>query len=350
MTNIKIRNLVVCILGIILICAVIGVVLPQFGHFSVTLPVEHKTEITNEKLSQFPLMLNVSGNQILDADGQTVILKGVMPPDPAVLNRRGKFNREFFSAIQATNANVIRIPVHPEEWVKDEDYLWRYLFPIVGWAGEMNMYVIIDWHYIGNIATGAGSQMPDIDTASKDLTLEFWRLNASYFRDAPNVIFEIFNEPESIGVEEWRNNANEIVRVIRDQGAEQVIIVGGIDFGRDLSWVTEKPILGENIAYASHIYPAHSSDLWQYWFGEAAKKYPVLITEWGFMDENRNTSQSYLAGDQKTYGEPFLQYLGARNIGWVACWYDDEWLPPMFTKGWKGYTQYGKFILQKLDQ
>lgn len=342
------RKILLGILGLILVCVVIGVIAGRTGNFTIMLPIEHKIEFTSEKIEQFPLWLNVSGNLIVDEDGQAVILKGVMPPDPSVLNRRGKFNREFFADIRDTNVNVIRIPVHPEEWVKDEDYLWRYLFPIVSWAGEMNMYVIIDWHYIGNVSTGTGPQMPDIDPAPKDLTLDFWDLTANYFRDCPNVIFEIFNEPQSIKAEDWRSNAMEIIQTIRDQKANQIIIVGGLDFGKDLSWVMEDPIIGENIVYASHIYPVHSSNKWEYWFGEVVKKYPVLITEWGFMDENRNAKLSYLAGDETSYGIPFLRYLDEHKIGWVACWYDDKWMPAMFTEGWKGYTHNGDFIIREL--
>ena len=66
------------------------------------------------------------------------------------------------------------------------------------------------------------------------------------------------------------------------------------------------------------------------------------------MDEAEETPNSYLVGDPSTYGEPFLQYLNDHSIGWVACWYDDEWLPPMFTEGRKDFTQYGRFVLQQL--
>jgi hypothetical protein len=49
------------------------------------------------------------------------------------------------------------------------------------------MYAIIDWHYIGNIATGEGSQMPDPAERPRDLRLAFWRATARYFRNAPHV-------------------------------------------------------------------------------------------------------------------------------------------------------------------
>ena len=328
----------------------IYVIISQFGHFSFNLPVEHKVEFSEEAIGTYPSILQVAGNQIKDEDGRVVVLKGVMIPDPAVLKDRGLFDRNLFTGIQATRSNVIRIPVHPDNWVEDADYLWRYLDPIVRWAGELNMYVVIDWHYIGNIATGAGKQMPDIDTSPKDLTVEFWQLTASYFHNAPNVIFEVFNEPESIEAEAWQRNAAEIVQLVREQGANQVIIVGGIDFGRDLSWVIEDPIQGENIAYASHIYPIHSNSGWDHWFGDVAEKYPVLITEWGFMDENRYAGPEYLIGDEVTYGKPLLKYLDARGMGWIGCWYDDQWVPTMFTKGMQVNTRNGDFILRELSK
>jgi len=319
------------------------------GRFSITLPVEHKSEFSEEITSHFPGRLYVSGNRIVDTNGNVILLKGLMPPDPARLMLDGEFNREFFADMASIGANVIRIPVHPENWLHDQVYLWRYLDPVVAWAGDSNIYVIIDWHYIGNVVTGAGPQMPDIEINSKDLTLQFWQLTARYFRNAPNVIFEIFNEPQSIEAEVWHSSATEIIQAIRAQGADQLVIVGGIDYGKDLSWVAELPIDDSNVAYSSHIYPAHSSSSWRHWFGNVSEKYPVVITEWGFMDDSTDSSQAHLVGDQVTYGDPLLTYLWERNMGWVACWFDDKWAPPMFTEDRMSYTKFGEFVLQQLN-
>jgi endoglucanase len=304
-----VRIAAIGLLSFILFCIVLLIIGSSFGHLTIMLPIEHKAEFANKNIGSFPSKIQASSNHINNSNGSIVLLKGLMPPDPARLHSENKFNKEYFNKLRETGANVIRIPVHPENWIQDKDYLWRYLDPIVTWAGESNTYVIIDWHYIGNVATGAGPEMPDIAIKPKELTMEFWKLTARYFRTVPNVIFEIFNEPSSIGAEEWRNNALEIIQAIREQGANQLVVVGGIDYSKDLSWVIEHPITEENIAFASHIYPVHSSNLWDHWFGTVAEKYPVLVTEWGFMDENRNSSESYLAGDQTSYGQPFLEYL-----------------------------------------
>lgn len=284
----------------------------------------------------------------MDASGKAILLKGLMAPDPQKLDYEDNFNQAFYQKIFKAGGNAIRVPVHPDRWVNDKYYLWRYLDPIVSWAGENNNYAIIDLHYIGNIATGVGDEMPDIDEIPKDLTLNFWKQIANYFKDVPNVIFEIYNEPALITSKEWFKCAAEIVATIRKTGAEQLIIIGGIDYSYNLSWVKDSPINDNNIAYATHVYPSKNN--WDYNFGDIAKKYPVIVTEWGFMDENRySTKQKYLVGNVKFFGEPFLEYLEGKNIGWIACWYDDGWEPPMFTKNFKDTSNYGKFVFDKLQ-
>ena len=318
------------------------------GHFLINLPVEHKPSFAID-VSQCPSRLSTSGNKLVDANGKTVVLKGVMPADPAVMRGNGNFNQAFFDEIANSGANVVRIAVHPENWERDSDYLWRYLDPLVTWNCQQGLYTIIDQHFIGNIATSSGDHMADIATHSKDFSLAFWRQVAAYFKDAPHVIFDIFNEPAGISSNTWRVNAAELVDAIRSTGAKQLIIIGGVEYSRDLSWVSSKPVPGENLAFAVHIYPGHSRTSWDYWFGKTSQQYPVLVTEWGWMESDPSGNQPYLVGNQETYGQPLLEYLDAHDIGWVACWYDAEWKPAMFQKGNENFTPFGQFVLQRLS-
>jgi endoglucanase len=43
-----------------------------------------------------------------------------------------------------------------------------------------------------------------------------------------------------------------------------------------------------------------------------------------------------------------MEYLDQRGIGWVACWYDNEWKPAMYEKGFEVLTSFGEFVLQGL--
>lgn len=315
----------------------------------ITLPVKHKPIYTHENLANFPGKLTAEGIQLVNPQGESVFLTGLMPQESSRLHSRNRFGRRLFDRIADTGANVVRVPVDPEIYTLDADYLWRYLDKIVSWAGENGMYVIIDWHYIGNIATGEGKEMIVLeDQTAHELSRAFWQQTAAYFKDTPHVIFEIFNEPAHISAETWRPIAQELIDIIRAQGAEQLIIAGGVEYSRDLSWVSDHPLEDPNLAYAAHIYPAHTSSMWEHWFGETADRYPVLLTEWGFMEDDGDSGHDYLVGDAQNYGVPLLDYADAHLAGWVACWYDDDWFPPMFNKGMKTPTPFGDFVLSRL--
>lgn len=345
----KRRTSLILTVSIIVLCGILALVAQRFGNLSVNLPLEHKP-VFDANTSAYPSPLRAEGNTLVDANGQTVILRGLMPADPAVLRGKGRFERLFFDGMADAGANVIRLPVHPERWERDPDYLWRYLDPAVTWNGENGVYTIIDLHFIGDIGTDRGAQMPDIRTPSRDFAIAFWQQVASYFKNTPHVIFEVFNEPAELSAGDWQTNAQSLVDVIRAAGAEQLIIVGGVEYSRDLSWALETPIRDANIAYAAHIYPAHGKYSWDRWFGDVAEQYPVVMTEWGWMESDPSGKQPYLVGSQENYGEPFLAYLDQRGIGWVACWYDDEWKPAMFEKGFELSTPFGQFVLKTLSK
>lgn len=319
-----------------------------FGKGKLILPVKQKEVFEDKNISTFPSRLSVKDNYIIDAIGKTISLKGLMAPDPQTLEDDNNFKEAFYQKIFAAGGNVIRVPIYPDKWIDDKYYLWRYLDPVVSWAGENNNYVIIDLHFIGNIMTGDGDEMPKINENPKEFAIKFWRKMARYYKDVPNVIFEIYNEPALISSQDWYKCADEIVSAIRNEGAEQLIIVGGIDYSYNLSWVKDTPINDNNIAYTTHVYP--SKENWDYNFGDISKEYPVIVTEWGFMDKSDSTklNQLYLVGDVESFGEPFLEYLKINNIGWIACWYDDTWEPPLFTKDFKDTTNYGKFVFSNL--
>jgi hypothetical protein len=341
---------VITIAFVLLILAILIVVAIGSPGGRILIPVERKPQYEHPLMEDFPTRLQSQGNRIVDGGGNPILLRGVMPPDPTRLASQRIFDKDFYTRIRTAGANVVRLAVHPHYWVEDPDYLWRYIDPVVSWAGENGMYVIIDWHMIGNIETGEGDEMPEINTSAKDLTVKFWQAVAAYFSDTPNVIFDIWNEPAGgISAATWHRNATEIVQLIRARGADQLILVGGVEYARDLSWVWGTPIQDDNISYAAHIYPAHSQLMWDEWFGDVSQEYPVVLTEWGYMDENRDNAPFHLVGSQPSYGEPLLSYLKKHGIGWVACWYDDEWTPPMFVPGRESLSGFGAFALEQLQ-
>jgi Endoglucanase len=334
--------LFVCI-GVIVI-VIVGLII--FGKGKITLPVEKKEMFEIDHKARYAKSLCVKGNKILNENGEQILLKGVVVPEAKKLDFEHKFKKEYFDQIFSCGGNVIRIPVHPNEWAEDEDYLWRYLDPLVTWAIEKKKYVIIDLHFIGNIETGDGTEMVDVGMKPYDFSVEFWKRVASYFKNVPNIIFEIYNEPALISGETWKKYANSLVATVRKTGANQLILVSGIDYSYDLSCWENEPLKDSNIAYTAHVFPNRIG--WEQKLESIAATLPIIVTEWGYAAENGLVKQTYLVGNRENYGEPFLQFMGKYNIGWTACWYDDSWEPPMFLKGMKKKTDWGLFVLEHL--
>lgn len=328
-----------------LVLLLAGLTLLGFGHLSIRTPVDQRAEFDCGSCGTYSERLVADGHDLVRSDGSTVTLRGVMVPALERLSDKGRLGLELFRSIAAAGANVVRLPVDPETWRTDPEYLARYLDPAVRWAGEAGLYAIVDLHMIGNVVTGTGQAMPE--APARPLVEGFWRAVAAYFRAAPHTLFEIFNEPAGIAADAWQPVAADLVRTIRAGGAQQLVIVGGVDFASDASWVANTPIADDNVAYAVHVYPGTSID-WRRSFGELAARHPVLVTEWGFMDENPSPSQGYLNGSQATYGDRLMAFLGERGIGWVACWWDAEREPPMLSGDGTSYTKLGQFVVQQL--
>lgn len=98
--------------------------------------------------------ISVEGNHFVDESGETIVFRGVSFSDPDRLEKAGHWNRECFEAARDWNANIVRFPVHPSAWRErgEEAYL-ELLDQGIEWAAELGMYVIIDWHSIGNLKT-----------------------------------------------------------------------------------------------------------------------------------------------------------------------------------------------------
>ena len=60
--------------------------------------------------------------------------------------------KEYFDQLRIWGANIVRFPVHPQAWRKHgkANYL-TLLDQGIQYAKEAGLYVIIDWHSIGNL-------------------------------------------------------------------------------------------------------------------------------------------------------------------------------------------------------
>ncbi len=302
--------------------------------------------------------LKVEGNKFVDENGATVILRGVSFSDPDKLVKDGQWNRRYFEAARDWNCNVVRFPVHPQAWRErgEREYL-KLLDQGIAWAGELGMYVIIDWHSIGNLHTEL-FQHPMYNTGKTE-TYRFWKTIAGRYIGNPVVAFyEIFNEPTQyhgtlgrMTWEQYKEIVEEIIYIIFAHDTTVIPLVGGFDWAYELTQLREQPIEFPGIAYVSHPYPQKREQPWEEkWeadFGFAADTYPLFVTEFGFMSADGPGAHIPVIGDE-TYGEAIIAYFERKGISWTAWVFDPVWSPQLIVNWDFEPTRQGRFFRDKL--
>ncbi|TEB40778.1 glycoside hydrolase family 5 protein, partial [Flavobacterium circumlabens] len=79
----------------------------------------------------------------------------------------------------------------------------------------------------------------------------------------PNIIYEIFNEPDYESWAEVKAYSEEVIKVIRENDPNNIILVGSPHWDQDVDLAAADPILGvTNIMYTMHFYAAtHGKEL-----------------------------------------------------------------------------------------
>lgn len=203
------------------------------------------------------------------------------------------------------NCNVFRIAMYTEEngYISNNS-LKDKVEEIVKYAIDLDMYVIIDWHILSD-------NNPNIH---KEEAKSFFKDMAIKYKDIPNVIFEICNEPN--GNVNWNNDikpyAIEIINTIREYNKDAIIIVGTGTWSQDINDAADNPLNFDNIMYACHFYAGtHTSWLRDRIDYARSKNIAIIISEWGTSQADGN------GGVYKEESLKWLEYLNEKNISWI---------------------------------
>ncbi|HWU80167.1 MAG TPA: glycoside hydrolase family 5 protein [Caulobacter sp.] len=214
------------------------------------------------------------------------------------------FTRETLAWLKTDwGANLVRVPmgVEPDGYLDHPDEELRKLEAVVSAAIALDLYVIIDWH----------SHAPHLDAATS-----FFRRVGRRYRDAPNVIFELWNEP---GPEyEWRRDIQPyhqaVLRGLRAEAPENLVILGTEFYSQRVDHVAALPVDDKNACYALHFYTAsHGEELREK--AEAALRagVPLFASEWG-LSESTGDGALDLAEAERWWR--FLEGRGISDAGW----------------------------------
>jgi hypothetical protein len=330
------------------------IVQPSFAQTDFT-----KSSETAEASAALP-RIRVEGNRFVDAEGETKVLRGLALSDPYHLDRQGHWNRAYFEKAKSWNADVVRIPVHPVWWrAAGAGQYFAWLDSGVRWAGELGMYVIIDWHTIGNPLTGIPHRPLYLTT--KDETYYFWHQIADRYKGNTTVAFyELFNEPTNrfgemgyLPWDEYKEYIEGLIYMLYEIDEEIIPLVAGFDWAYSLEHVTEDPIDFPGVAYVSHPYPqkrdAPWEEKWEADWGHVAGKYPVFVTEFGFMSADAPGAHIPVISDEH-YGKAVTDYMAKKGISWTAWVFDPRWSPQLISDWDYTPTMQGEFFKRVLAE
>lgn len=251
--------------------------------------------------------LKVENTQLKDEYGNSVVLRGMSFGWhnwwPRFYNK-GTVNW----LADDWGCTVVRaaMGVEPDDgYIKKPEDSKQKIKAVVDAAIEKGVYVIIDWH----------SHSINLKEAK-----EFFVEMATTYGHHPNVIYEIFNEPDYETWEQVKVYSEEVMNIIRAIDPDNIILVGSPHWDQDIHTVADDPLTGfTNIMYTLHFYAATHKQ----WLRDRAdyaikKGVPIFISESAGMEAS---------GDGKLNMDEWNKWISwaeQNKISWVTWSISDK--------------------------
>ena len=313
------------------------------------------------------LTVKVVANRLVDANGQPIRLLGVdrSGTEYACIEGLGIFagptGKRAIATMSSWDITAVRLPLNEDCWLGINGAPprfsgARYRAAILAFVHRLHMaglYVVLDLHWNAPGTAQATGQQPMADA---DHGPAFWSSVARTFAADPAVIFDLYNEPNGISWQCWREGCvlpagwrtagmQSLVDAVRSSGAEQPVIATGLDWGNDLSsWLRYRPHdPAHQLVAGLHVYNDLACSTVACWNSSVlpvAGKVPVVAAELG--------DKTCYAG----FVSSFMSWADSVDVSYLGwSWNPTGCAGPALISSWEGRpTSYGEVIRTHLTE
>ena len=252
--------------------------------------------------------LHVEGTQLVNQGGQPIMLRGVSFGWHCLWPRF--YNKRAVKWLKNDwNVNVVRASMGTElndkAYLNSPEFSRKKIEAVVKGALKEDIYVIIDWH----------SHNINLEEAK-----DFFDTMSKKYGHYPNIIYEIFNEPDDESWQEVKAYSEEVISVIRANDPDNIILVGSPHWDQDIHLPAADPIKGyDNLMYTLHFYAA-THDKWLRDRADEAmgKGLPIFVSESAGMEASGDGPL-----DPEEW-QAYIDWMEARKISWITWSISDK--------------------------
>jgi endoglucanase len=251
--------------------------------------------------------LQVIGTQLSNENGNPLVLRGA---SLGWHNLWPRFYNDSAVAWLATDwkCNVIRASMGvglDDSYLENPDFALECMTKVIDGAIKQGIYVLIDFH------------SHKLHTAEAKA---FFTGMTKKYRDFPNVIYEIWNEPDYYSWKVVKQYSQELISTIRGIDPDNLILVGSSHWDQDIDSVAGNPILNQkNIMYTMHFYAGtHKKWLRDRTDAAIANGIPVFVSECAGMDASGDG-----AIDQPEWNA-YLDWMESDKLSWIVWSVSDK--------------------------